>query len=85
MVIPPVFHVLLDRVELDLAGGTVRLCVSSDKVAFAVLKPDVGILAHQALAPVGRCLDQVLGNQSLLVSRRLDSKLGTTCRRVNIR
>ena len=78
MKISPVSHVVLHRMKIHLTGCTMRFSVSPDEVPLAVLEPDIIVLTDQALAAAGGSLDQVLGYQSLLVSRRLYSKLGAT-------
>ena len=78
MKISPVSHVVLHRMKIHLTGCTVRFSVSPDEVPLAVLEPDITVLTDQALAAAGGSLDQVLGYQALLVSRRLYSKLGDT-------
>ena len=45
MEISPVFHVLLDRAELQPTCGAVGLSVSSEEVPLAVLKPDIAVPA----------------------------------------
>ena len=70
-------HILLHRRKVYPTGSTVRLSVSSDEVPLAALETGITLLANQALAAIGGCLAQILGNQLLLVSTRLYSKLGT--------